>query len=96
MARDSGFSGLVSAQGKREDFVYFTRENGGLIKHVQPLKLDKTVKKGVQVKKGPVNMGPGAYNPLDYTMSNIGGMINPIHEAEEVINGFDMARPAKS
>ena len=75
VGKDSTFSGLVSAQGKREDFVYYTRENGGLVKRVQPLKLDKTEKKGVQVKKGPPNVGPGAYKDVTYAMNQTGGII---------------------
>jgi len=97
VSQDSSFSGLVSQQGKREDFVYYTRENGGLIKHVQPLKLDKTQKAEITViKKGEAKIGPGTYHPLDNTMSNIGGMINPIPETEELIHGIDMKRPTKS
>ena len=96
VGRESGFSGLVSQQGKREDFIYYTRENGGLIKHVQTMKLDKTVKDGVQIKRGGLRAGPGAYRPTDYTMSNVGGMINPIPEKEETIAGVDMKRPVKS
>ena len=96
VGRDSGFSGLVSQQGKREDFVYYTRENGGLIKHVQTMKLDKTVKQGVVSKGDRAKLGPGAYRPADYTMNNICGNINPIPEKQEIIHGVDMRRPVKS
>ena len=78
VGRDSGYSGLVSTKGKAEEFVYYTKENGGLIKHVQTMKLDRTVKDGVGMNKDRPIMGPGSYNMDDSVMNSFAGKINPI------------------
>ena len=97
IGRESGYSGLVSTHGKPEEFVYYTKENGGLIKHIQTMKLDKTVKDGVGMAKDKKRqVGPGFYNVEEHIMSSVGGNINPIPPKEEQIHGVDMKRPAKS
>ena len=61
------------------------------------MKLDKTEKDGVQIKKDGLKMGPAAYFPLESTMGSLCGNINPIQKGEEVIHGLDFnQRPVKS
>ena len=62
VTKDSFFSGVVPQS--EEQGVYYTRENGSLIKHTQPLALDKTMKEGIMYNKEQVeNVGPGYYQP---------------------------------
>lgn len=61
---DKHFKGLLSSQGAREKNVYFTRENGGLKQHNQPLSLTRTMREGVDLRKEMLeNTGPGHYEP---------------------------------
>ena len=44
--------------------MYFTRENGGLKQHNQPLSLNRTMREGVELTKEQLeNTGPGHYEP---------------------------------
>mmetsp|Transcript_23407 Transcript_23407/g.31361 ORF Transcript_23407/g.31361 Transcript_23407/m.31361 type:complete len:141 (-) Transcript_23407:2628-3050(-) len=62
--KDKHFKGLLTSQGGHEKNVYFTRENGGLKQHNQPLSLKRTVREGVDVRKEMLeNTGPGHYEP---------------------------------
>ena len=67
-----------------------------MIKHVQTMKLDRTVKDGVGMSKDRPIMGPGSYNMDESAMNRFAGKINPIPEKLEQIHGVDMTRPSKS
>ena len=62
---DKIFKGLVSQQGLRDkNAFYYTRENGGLKQHNQPLSLGQTNREGVVINpQHLLNKGPGHYNP---------------------------------
>lgn len=61
---DRIFKGLLSQQGTRDKKVFYTRENGGLKQHNQPLSLGITVRHGVQIcQEAVLNQGPGKYEP---------------------------------
>lgn len=53
---------MLSSISKQEAGYYFTRDKGGLTKHIQPLKLDKT--KRQEWHQTELVPGPGKYDPI--------------------------------
>ena len=60
--RDAHRQTVLSSISKQEPGFYFTRDKGGLTKHIQPLKLDKTKRQDWQL--AATNPGPGKYDPI--------------------------------
>ena len=61
---DKQFKGILSNQGGKDGNVYFTRENGGLKQHNQPLAMNKTGRKGIDYSRDMLmNTGPVHYEP---------------------------------
>ena len=61
---DHIFKGLLSTQGTKDKKVFYTRENGGLKQHNQPLSMGITIREGVVMNPEAVkNTGPGHYEP---------------------------------